>query len=76
MKSEPVARIRWPEGKTFAFTIFDDTDSQTLAGIKKLGLGRPTSGGTIWGGRYNTLGLVFAYLKSPRRPSLIEIDLK
>jgi hypothetical protein len=53
-----------------------DTDSQTLAGIKKLGLGSPTSGGTIWGGRYNTLGLVFAYLKSPRRPSLIEIDLK
>jgi hypothetical protein len=30
VKSEPVARIRWPEGKTFAFTIFDDTDSQTL----------------------------------------------
>ncbi len=23
--------ISWPEGKTFAFTIFDDTDSQTLA---------------------------------------------
>jgi hypothetical protein len=53
-----------------------DTDSQTLAGIKKLGLGSPTSGGTIWGGRYNTLELVFAYLKSPRHPSLIEIDLK
>ncbi len=24
------ARITWPEGKLFAFTVFDDTDSQTL----------------------------------------------
>lgn len=24
------AGLEWPEGKTFAFTIFDDTDSQTL----------------------------------------------
>jgi hypothetical protein len=24
-------RVSWPEGKSFAFTIFDDTDSQTLA---------------------------------------------
>jgi len=53
-----------------------DTDSQTLAGMKKLGLDAPKAGGTIWSGRYNSLGLVFAYLKSPRRPSLIEIDLK
>jgi hypothetical protein len=53
-----------------------DTDSQTLAGIKKLGLSSSRSDGTIWGGRYNSLNLVFAYLKTPQRPSLIEIDLK
>jgi hypothetical protein len=53
-----------------------DTDSPTLAGIRKLGLESPKGDGTIWGGHYNSLGLVFAYLKSPRRPSLIEIDLK
>ncbi|MBU8934616.1 MAG: hypothetical protein KOO62_11510 [candidate division Zixibacteria bacterium] len=27
-------RIRWPEGKAFAFTIFDDTDLATLANIR------------------------------------------
>lgn len=53
-----------------------DTDSRTLVGMKKLGLDTPKGDGTIWGGHYNGLGLVFAYLKSPRRPSLIEIDLK
>ena len=53
-----------------------DTDSQTLAGMKKLGLDNAKNGGTIWGGRYNSMELVFAYLKSPRHPSLIEIDLK
>ena len=33
MKRAPAgaAGFGWPEGKTFAFTIFDDTDSQTLA---------------------------------------------
>jgi hypothetical protein len=31
LASAAAARIIWPEGKTFAFTIFDDTDSQTLA---------------------------------------------
>ena len=53
-----------------------DTDSQTLAGIKKLGMNKPKSDGTVWGGRYHSLGLVFAYPKASRRPSLIEIDLK
>jgi hypothetical protein len=53
-----------------------DTDSQTLTAIKTLGLKRPGGSSTIWGGRYNNLELVFAYLKSPRRLSLIEIDLK
>jgi hypothetical protein len=53
-----------------------DTDSQTLAGIKELGLDNRRSGNTIWGGHYHNLGLIFAYLRSPERPSLIEIDFK
>ena len=53
-----------------------DTDSQTLAGIKNLGLDNRKSGSSIWGGHYHSLGLIFAYLKSPEHPSLIEIDLK
>jgi len=53
-----------------------DTDSQTLSAIKQLGLNHPGSDRTIWGGRYNGLEMVFAYLKSPQRLSLIEIDLK
>lgn len=31
--SLPVPRIRWPEGKDFAFTIFDDTDLSTLENV-------------------------------------------
>jgi hypothetical protein len=53
-----------------------DTDPQTLAAIKQLELGHPGSDNGIWGGHYHDLQLVFAYLKSPRRLSLIEIDLK
>jgi hypothetical protein len=53
-----------------------DTDAQTLTGIKQLGLGSPRTGGSVWGGRYHNLELVFAYLKSPRHLSLIEIDLR
>lgn len=53
-----------------------DTDPQTLTAIKQLGLNHPGSHSGIWGGRYNGLDLVFAYLKSPQRLSLIEIDLK
>jgi hypothetical protein len=53
-----------------------NTDAQTLTGIKELGLGSPRTGGSVWGGRYHNLELVFAYLKSPRHLSLIEIDLK
>jgi hypothetical protein len=30
--SQPPARIIWPEGKRFAFTIFDDPDFQTVEG--------------------------------------------
>jgi hypothetical protein len=53
-----------------------DTDSQTLAGFKNLGLDNRKSGSKIWGGHYHRLGLIFAYLRSPEQPSLIEIDLK
>jgi hypothetical protein len=56
--------------------ISPDTDSRALANIKKLSLGNPRSGGTIWGGRYENMELVFAYLKSPSHLSHIEIDLK
>jgi hypothetical protein len=56
--------------------IRSDTDSQALRAIKQLGLSRPGNQGGVWGGRYNGLNLVFAYLKTPQRLSLIEIDLK
>ena len=72
-------------GTTFPFTgslkvedqvIGPGTDSQALTAIKKLELKHPGTGDSVWGGRYNDLDLVFAYLKSPQRLSLIEIDLK
>ena len=53
-----------------------DTDPQTLAAIKQLGLSRPSSQSGIWSGRYNGLNLVFAYSRSLQRLSLIAIDLK
>jgi hypothetical protein len=77
--------IGGPNGTTSPFTgslkvedrvIGPGTDSQTLAAIKKLELNRPGTGGSVWSGHYNGLDLVFAYLKSPQRLSLIEIDLK
>ncbi|MGD0262760.1 MAG: hypothetical protein ABSD29_23585 [Verrucomicrobiota bacterium] len=52
------------------------TDPKALTAIKQLGLNHPGTHSGIWGGRYNGLELVFAYLKSPQRLSLIEIDLK
>jgi hypothetical protein len=53
-----------------------DTDAKTLAAIQKLGLNNPEPDGGILGGRYNGLELIFAYLKTPQRLSLIEIDWK
>jgi hypothetical protein len=54
-----------------------DTDSETLAAFKQLGLNNPGTGGSgIFSGRYQGFDLAFAYLRSPRRLSLIEIDLK
>jgi hypothetical protein len=53
-----------------------ETDAQALAAIEKLGLKDPGPDGRIMSGKYNGLDLVFAYLKTPQRLSLIEIDLK
>jgi len=53
-----------------------NTDAQMLAGLKVLGLRNMRDDGSLWSGRYGTLALVFAYLKSPQRLSLIEIDLE
>jgi hypothetical protein len=53
-----------------------DMDATTLVAIKKLGLKNPQPGGGIFSGRYNGLELAFAYLKTPQRLSLIEIDWK
>jgi hypothetical protein len=53
-----------------------DIDPQTLTAIKQLELSHPGSDNNVWRGRYHDLQLVFSYLKSPRRPSFIEIDLK
>ena len=53
-----------------------DIDPQTLTAIKQLEFSRPGSDNNVWRGRYHDLQLAFSYLKSPRRPSLIEIDLK
>ena len=60
------------EGKV----ISADTAPQSLTAIEPLALGHPGADSSIWGGRYNDLQLVFAYLKSPQRLSLIEIDLR
>jgi len=29
-------KIRWPEGKKFAFTVFDDTDLSTLGNVREI----------------------------------------
>ena len=72
-------------GTTFPFTgtvkienqiIGSGTDSQKLTAIKRLELSHPGTGGSLWSGRYNGLDLILAYLKSPQRLSLIEIDLR
>lgn len=55
-------------------TIDLNADAQALAGIEKLGLGKPKNGSSIWSGQYHNLDLVFAYLRG--HLSLVEIDLK
>ncbi len=53
-----------------------DMDSSQLAAIAALGLRHPGGSESVWNGRYHDLDLVFAYLKTPQRLSLIEIDFK
>ncbi|HOX57787.1 MAG TPA: hypothetical protein P5205_06180 [Candidatus Paceibacterota bacterium] len=47
-----------------------------LTAIKELGLKESGGSSTVWNGRCHGMDLVFAYLKSPRHLSLIEIDLE
>lgn len=53
-----------------------DTDTRTLTSITQLGLKDPGADGGIFGGQYNGLEVIFAYLKTPQRLSLVEITLK
>jgi hypothetical protein len=53
-----------------------ETGARELTSIKQLGLKDPGADGGIFGGQYNGLELIFAYLKSPQRLSLVEISLK
>lgn len=52
------------------------TDANSLGLIKDLELQAPTSASGIFRARYAGLELVFGYLKSPERLSLVEIDFK
>jgi hypothetical protein len=52
------------------------TDAASLGSIKELGLESPKSASGIYHAQYGTVELVFGYLKSPDRLSLIEIDFK
>jgi hypothetical protein len=74
-----------PNGTTARFTgslrvegqvIRPETDAATLAGMQKLGLNNPQPSGGIFSGKCNGIELAFAYLKTPQRLSLVEIDLK
>lgn len=56
--------------------ISPDTDSQTLTAIKKLPLNRRGRTSNVLTGRYGSFELVFAYVRSNQRLSLVEIDLK
>lgn len=52
------------------------TDAISLGRIRELGLETPTSASGIFSAQYGTMKLVFGYLKSPERLSLVEIDFK
>jgi hypothetical protein len=53
-----------------------DTDAASLASFKEVGFESPKSASGIFHARYGAVELVFGYLKSPQRLSLIEIDFK
>jgi hypothetical protein len=52
------------------------TDAAALSSIKELGLQAPQSASGIFHAQYGTVELVFGYLKTPERLSLIEIDFR
>jgi len=51
-----------------------NTDAASLASFKQVGLESPKSASGIFHARYGAVELVFGYLKTPERLSLIEID--
>jgi hypothetical protein len=53
-----------------------NTDAASLGAIKALGLQAPKSASGIFHAQYGSVELVFGYLKTPERLSLIEIDFK
>lgn len=53
-----------------------NTDAASLGSIKELGLQRPKSASGIFQAQFGPFELVFGYLKTPTRLSLIEIDFK
>jgi len=53
-----------------------NTDAASLGSIKDLGLQSPNSASGIFHAQYGGVELLFGYLKSPERLSLIEIDIK
>jgi hypothetical protein len=52
------------------------TDRNALVAIKELGISDPGADVGILRSRYNNFELYFAYLKNPRRLSLVEINLR
>lgn len=52
------------------------TDAISLAQIKELAVQTPSSASGIYRAQYGDLELVFGYLKTPERLSLVEIDFK
>jgi hypothetical protein len=53
-----------------------DTDAASLTSFKDVGLESPKSASGIFHAQYGAVELVFGYLKTPQRLSLIEIDFK
>jgi hypothetical protein len=57
-------------------TVRPNTDAVSLGSIKELGLQGPKSASGIFQAQCGAVDLVFGYLKTPERLSLIEIDFK
>jgi|KBSMisStaDraftv2_1062788.scaffolds.fasta_scaffold116568_1 hypothetical protein len=77
--SDGDAGTKKPFAGTFKFNkeaVRPNTDAASLGSIKELGLQGPKSASGIFQAHCGTLDLVFGYLKTPERLSLIEIDFK